>query len=129
MTQGRHKVLIIDDELKIRENLLAYFEDYDELDVAGVDSSESALEMLPNSGIELCVVDLRLPGINGLEFIARAKEADLCRNYIIHTGSTELALAEELDRLGLPKNNLFQKPCNMKMLYERIIEIFANPSP
>jgi len=125
MYKLKHKVLIIDDELKIQENLLRYFEDYDGFDVMGVDSSESALKVLPGGGIDLCIVELRLPGKNGLEFIARAKQDGFCEHFIIHTAFSGFGLAEELSRFNIPRENLFWKPCDTRALHDRIIEVLT----
>ena len=61
-------VLIVDDEINIRQLMSRY------LKLEGIRSSEaenglSAQRMLREQGFDACVIDLKMPGMNGLELI------------------------------------------------------------
>ena len=61
-------VLIVDDEINIRQLMSRY------LKLEGIQSSEaenglSAQRMLREQGFDACIIDLRMPGMNGLELI------------------------------------------------------------
>lgn len=103
------KVLVLDDDPMVRMNLLAYLED-EGLDVEGVESGEKALSLLEVMKPDAVLVDMRLPGMDGNEFIYRANLLMPGLRYIIHTGSTEYSLPDELFRIGLSEEDILFKP-------------------
>ena len=68
----RGKILIVDDEENHRKTLGIglRLEGYD---VVEADDGEMALEKLEHEAIDLAIVDLMMPGMNGLEFARRAR--------------------------------------------------------
>ncbi len=102
-------ILILDDDVHVRESLAISLED-EEFDVYEVGSSEEALSFLAKQMVDLVVVDLRLPGMNGTDFIneARQKWADL--KFIIYTGSPEFSIPVELAEVPCVSNSIFLKP-------------------
>lgn len=68
----RGKILIVDDEENHRKTLGIglRLEGYD---VVEADDGEMALEKLEHEPIDLAIVDLMMPGMNGLEFARRAR--------------------------------------------------------
>lgn len=123
MTSLPLRLLIVDDEERIRRLLLEYVEDHDEFQALGADSGEAALESLVHAPADLCVVDMRLPGMNGEAFIRAAAERGLCRRFLLHTGSVDLSLSQTLRGLGLTERDVFLKPADMDRLLGRIREI------
>lgn len=112
------KVLLIDDEAQIRSSFVAYCEDYDEFTTLVAASAEEGLEILEREGAELCIVDMRLPGMHGGDFIRNASH--LCRRFLIHTGSVDTELSAELKALGMSGKDVLLKPCSMARMIERI---------
>lgn len=102
-------ILVLDDDVHVRESLAISLED-EEFDVYEVGSSEEALSFLAKQMVDLVVVDLRLPGMNGTDFIneARQKWADL--KFIIYTGSPEFSIPVELAEVPCVSNSIFLKP-------------------
>lgn len=120
MTHSPCRVLIIDDESSIRTNLVRYLEDYEDYELLVADSGEAALALLQQSPAHLCVVDMRLPGMTGQQFIIAAADRNLCTRFIIHTGSLGVSLTEELRDLHMEDADLFFKPCDITQLHQRI---------
>ena len=114
------RIMILDDEEDIRTSLACFLEDFDEFHVRAVDSAESALEELRREPAELCIVDIRLPAMNGAEFIRIAKEQNLCPRHILHTGSTDFRQYVDITRLHMREDDVFQKPCDSMSMLERI---------
>ncbi|MEG3638454.1 response regulator [Magnetococcus sp. PR-3] len=108
--ENRH-VLVVDDEASIRFSLAAFLEEYDFL-VTTAQSAEEALTLCETTHFAVAVVDLRLPGINGDQFIIQAQERWPVMRFIIHTGSVDYQLSDVLQGLGMTKNQLFFKPLN-----------------
>ncbi len=68
----RYKILIVDDDKLLQNSLNTILsEKYDTL-IAG--SGEEALRLLPSHDTDLVLLDIRLPGINGIETLGRIRE-------------------------------------------------------
>lgn len=102
-------VLIIDDEGPIRNSLAEFLRDYD-FEVETADSAEAGLSLLEEACFDIAIVDLRLPGMSGERFILKAVELDPKMRYLIHTGSVDYLLSEELMALGITGRHLLSKP-------------------
>ncbi|BAH75976.1 response regulator [Solidesulfovibrio magneticus] len=124
MSQHRQRLFIVEDEERIRHNLLLFFEDYeDELEVRTAATAEEALERLREEQADICLVDMRLPGINGNEFIRIAGEMGYCEHYLLHTGSIDLLDPETLAEIGLTSDDAFIKPCDLHEILHRIRQL------
>lgn len=120
MSEKAKGVLVIDDEDRVRELLMDYLSDYDEFELSGASSAEQALERLQEHAVELCVVDLRLPGMNGANFIEAAAAQGLCSHFIVHTGSVDFSLPKSLKQLGMSLDDVFYKPADAALVALRI---------
>ncbi|MGE5856003.1 MAG: sigma-54-dependent transcriptional regulator [Syntrophaceae bacterium] len=68
----RYKILIVDDDKLLQNSLDTILsEKYDTL-IAG--SGEEALRLIPSHNIDLVLLDIRLPGINGIETLRRIRQ-------------------------------------------------------
>lgn len=117
--------MIIDDEEHIRDSLACFLEDFDGFEVRMAHSAELALQELQRDAADLCIVDIRLPAMNGIEFIRVAREQDLCPKHVLHTGSTDFQLYVDIGELGLCSKDVFQKPCDSMAMLERIRQLLA----
>jgi two-component system response regulator ResD len=117
--------MIIDDEEHIRSSLVCFLEDFDEFDLRSAHSAEQALDDLRREPADLCVVDIRLPAMNGAEFIRVAREKGLCPLYILHTGSTDFQLYVDISEFGMDSTDVFQKPCDSMNMLTRIRQLLA----
>jgi len=121
------RLMIIDDEERIRQLLLDFLEDYGDFALRAEDSAEAALADLDKQGADLCIVDMRLPGMDGQAFILNAFRLGLCPAFILHTGSMDFALTKELLACGLTEADVFFKPCDMALMLRRIRHILKLP--
>jgi len=117
------RLMIIDDEEHIRSSLACFLEDFENFHVRSAHSAELALQDLRREQADLCIVDIRLPAMNGPEFIRVAREQGLCRHYLLHTGSTDFRLYVDIDTLGMCDDDVFQKPCDSMAMLERIRKV------
>ncbi|MEO8370043.1 MAG: sigma-54 dependent transcriptional regulator [Candidatus Solibacter sp.] len=67
------RILVVDDEPGIRQSLSGVLED-EGYAVETAESGETCLEMLPGGSFELVLLDIWLPGIDGMEVLARIQE-------------------------------------------------------
>lgn len=118
-------ILVIDDEERIRRQLEDFFSDFEWLQVRSSGSAEEALEALSVFAADLCIVDIRLPGMNGQEFIETASQNGFCNHFLVHTGSTDFVLHRGLVAAGVSERDVFIKPCNLQSILMRIGELFG----
>ncbi len=104
-----HSVLVLDDDVHVRESLAISLED-EEFDVYEAGSSEEALSFLEKQKVDLVVVDLRLPGMNGTDFINEARQKWTELKFIIYTGSPEFSIPVDLAEVACVSNSIFLKP-------------------
>ncbi|MDD1622319.1 MAG: response regulator transcription factor [Methylococcaceae bacterium] len=69
------RLLIVDDHALMREGLKQLFEGEDDIVVsAEAASGEEALAILQNQALDLIMLDISIPGIHGVELIAKIRE-------------------------------------------------------
>lgn len=90
MTSGR--ILIVDDDAVVRDSLGKWFES-EGFDVEICPSAHHALEKMATDGFDIALVDIRMPGVDGIELQARLKEADPNMPVIIMTGYASVETA------------------------------------
>jgi DNA-binding NtrC family response regulator len=113
------RVLIVDDEEKLRHSLLTFFED-EAFEVTGVASGEAALELLASQTVDAAIVDMRLPGMNGNEWIRRASQLYPHMHFLVYTGSVNYVVPKSL-RTVLGNSQVFLKPAkDMSVLAEGV---------
>jgi DNA-binding response OmpR family regulator len=88
------RLLIVDDELNIRTTMKALLEraGYDVTSAAG---GREALELLDNNTYDLLLVDLKMPGIDGMQVVAHARSVQPTLAIIVLTGHGSLDTAIE----------------------------------
>lgn len=70
------RILIVDDHPAIRVGLTSMLETQSELEIIGSASGgEEALAILQKTAVDVVLLDLRMPGTNGIETILRMKSA------------------------------------------------------
>jgi len=69
----RKRILVIDDDLAIRKSFALTLEDADcQVDTA--ESGEAGIDKASNTEYDLIFLDLRMPGINGVETLIRLRD-------------------------------------------------------
>jgi len=103
-------VLIVDDEEMIRDNLKAYLED-EGMQVAAFESAQRALRWLQDGDrCVLCIMDMRLPDMDGNTAIRTLHALYPDMEFLIHTGSSSYILPEDLRIIGLDESRVYHKP-------------------
>ena len=129
MSRADKTILIVDDEEMYRWNLEDFIED-EGYNALSVENGEKALELIQLKQIDLVVVDMRLPGMDGNTLILKAKRLKPDLKVLIHTGSVDYTLPEELKALHVNQQSVFYKPLeDMNRLLERIISETELPLP
>jgi two-component system response regulator RegA len=92
-------VLVIDDDETFRTRLVRAFQAR-EFEAQGAPDGESAIAIASKESPEYAVVDLRMPGISGLDVVRELKAIDAMTNIVVLTGYGSIATALEAVRLG-----------------------------
>ena len=74
----RDKILVVDDEWEMR-NLLTEFLTGEGYDVIQASNGEGALELAEKEEPQVILLDIKMPGIDGVEVCSRLKEEDKTR--------------------------------------------------
>ncbi|MBL4902588.1 MAG: sigma-54-dependent Fis family transcriptional regulator [Desulfocapsa sp.] len=94
-----HNILLIEDELSMRlgvsHSLIA-----SNYDVTSCEDGNEGLAMLSRQNFDLIITDLRLPGLNGMEILSKAREICPETGVIIITGYPEINTAVSAIKKG-----------------------------
>lgn len=87
------KMLLIDDDEWIRDSLSLFFEG-EGCHLVAVETAEEGIEEMGKQGYDIILVDYRLPGMDGLEFLKRIKDShpDILTVLITAYGSEDVFL-------------------------------------
>lgn len=118
-----NSVLILDDDDAVRESLEYHFEDQGWITYSAA-SGEEALKVLANNTLDFVIVDIRLPGINGNQFIEQASNIYKNIFFLICTGSPDYAPPEKLLNHQRVASKVFTKPVSdLTALEEALIKM------
>lgn len=84
-------VLIVDDDMDLLESLMAVFEE-EEFAVYVAPSGMSALEVLTRAVIDVVVLDVRMPAMDGLEVLNTIRQVPTLKELpiVLNSASTEI---------------------------------------
>jgi DNA-binding NtrC family response regulator len=120
MTQNG-KILIVDDEEVMREFLLEVFASYDPL---GASDGEEALRILQECSISVVITDLKMPQMDGLELLRRARKLNQNLKVIVVTGYASLETASDCIRAGAA--DFLKKPFSISQIRESVAKAMAS---
>jgi two-component system response regulator (stage 0 sporulation protein F) len=107
------KLLIVDDEVEICDFLKMFFEERDfEVEVAY--EGTSAIEKVGVFNPDVMLLDIKLPGIDGLEVLAKVKETHPNVRVLMVTAIETSEKIDEALRLGA--DNYITKPLSLEYL-------------
>ena len=117
MKNGR-RLLFVDDDNTLREVLKRELEDFGYA-VTAFPEPFAALEHLAREAVDVALIDLRLPGIDGLELLKRLRALDEALPIVMLTGHGAVREAVEAMRHGA--HDFLTKPVSLEQL-ERVLE-------
>ena len=94
-----NKILVIDDELEICEILVSILSD-EGFDVSSATNADTALEMVSKDSYPLIISDISMPGLSGLQFLAKVRERGIPSAVVMLTAHSEKERIIEALQLG-----------------------------
>jgi len=96
---ARNSILLVDDEAGIQKSLSAILKE-EGFKVAVVGSGEDCLALLENQAFELILLDIWLPGIDGLQTLEAIKKMKIDSVVVMISGHGTIETAVKATRLG-----------------------------
>ena len=123
-TSTEHLVLIVDDESSIRKSLSAILSD-EGLAVIEAADGESAIRSLVESRPALILLDIWMPGLDGLETLKKIREISPETPVVMISGHATISTAVAATQLGAV--DFLEKPLELTPTVELVRRILAQP--
>jgi DNA-binding NtrC family response regulator len=111
------KILLVDDEAVFTNNMAKLLKNRG-YHVTAVNSGEAALHELEEKNMDVVVLDLKMPGMDGLATLKEIKSLGLFTQTLILTGHGSIDTALEAVKLGA--YDYLTKPCEIDELVAKI---------
>src|SRR5438552_14706569 len=99
MTNRNATILIVEDEAKMRRLLELNLGD-DGFKTLSAEDAETGLKLLQDGSVDLVLTDLKLPGMNGLDFLAAVKRFQAALPVVVMTAFGTVETAVEAMKAG-----------------------------
>jgi DNA-binding NtrC family response regulator len=113
----KKRILLVDDEKDFVEALAERLKNRD-FDVTTAFAGEEALEKLKEYNFDVAIVDVKMPGIDGIETLREIKKIKPLTEVLMLTGHGTVETAIEGMKHGA--YDFLVKPCEMNTLLEKI---------
>jgi len=117
------RILIVDDEPEATATLSKFLETRGYETETAANGSE-ALERVRSNHYDMVMTDLRMPGMDGADFLARVRLEQPQLSVVVMTGHTSLGGQDDIwTRAGVTA--VLQKPLNLREVSEMLREFLA----
>ena len=123
MAELKQTVYVIDDDEAVRDSLRMLLRSVG-LPVVCFDAGQTFLDQVELNAPGCLVLDIRMPGISGMELAQRMREQDSLMPIIFITGHGDVPMAVEAMKLGAL--DFLQKPFRDQDLLDRIQQALQN---
>jgi len=121
MDDAKINLLIVDDETQFLQSISKSLQVRD-FNVVAVDRGEKAIEAARETPIDVALVDLKMPGINGEETLKALKAEHQWMEVVILTGHGNIDSAVECTKSGA--YSYLQKPCSLEELLDTLKDAY-----
>jgi two-component system sensor histidine kinase/response regulator len=119
---SKHRILIVDDE-NTHMLLLSAALERNGYSALGVSDGAQALAALQDNRFEIILTDLKMPGMDGISLLRRARAADPDLVGIVMTGHGSIDSAVEAMKAGA--QDYIQKPFDLNLLLQVVSRAYA----
>lgn len=111
------KILLVDDEVVFADNMSKLLTNRG-YRVTAVNSGDSAIRALEEEDFDVVVLDLKMPGMDGIATLKEIKKLGLFTETLVLTGHGSIDTALEATKLGA--YDYLTKPCEINELVAKI---------
>jgi FixJ family two-component response regulator len=109
-------VIVVDDDLAVR-NSLTFSLEIEGFTVRGYATGDELLEAGDLASCNCLVVDQKMPGLSGLDLIAKLRDRHIATPAILITSNPSLSLRQRAEKAAVP---IVEKPLLGNVLLDRI---------
>jgi two-component system OmpR family response regulator len=117
----KFKVMIVDDEIDFLETIVKRLKAR-QIDVIGVESGYKALESLEESRPDVIILDVKMPGMDGIETLREIKKKSPLTEVIMLTGHASVESGIQGMQLGA--FDYVMKPVALDELLEKVRQAY-----
>ncbi len=117
-----NKIMVVDDELSIRKLLDRFFSKKG-YDIITAESGEEALEILKGENIQVMFLDLKLPGMNGIDLCRQIRKDNSIACIYAMTGFGSLFELSDCRDAGF--DDYFLKPVDLEVFIKTAEDAFS----
>jgi DNA-binding NtrC family response regulator len=121
MEKDKINILLVDDEEDFLRSISKSLELRD-FNVIAVNRGEKAIEAARKNPVDIALVDLKMPGLNGEETLIALKKEHKWMEVVILTGHGTIDSAVSATQSGA--YSFLQKPCELEKLLEVLVEAY-----
>jgi len=118
-------VMLVDDEVEFLETLVKRMKKRN-VNVTGVKSGEEALKLMDQNPVDVVVLDVRMPGIDGIETLREIKKKYPLVEVIMLTGHASMEVAIEGMEIGA--FDYLMKPMDIDDLLYKLQDAYKKKS-
>ncbi|MBM3284361.1 MAG: sigma-54-dependent Fis family transcriptional regulator, partial [Candidatus Aminicenantes bacterium] len=108
---SRENILIIDDEASIRSSLKGILQD-EGFQTTAVETGEEGLEVIRNQNVDLVLLDIWLPRMNGVDVLKKIKAMEESPPVVMISGHGTIETAVRATKLGA--HDFLEKPLSLE---------------
>jgi len=113
------RILVADDDKNLRKVLVNELSE-EPFDVHEADNGSKAIDLLEKNGFDVLVLDLNMPGINGIDVLKKIKALEIPVEVVVLTGNATVPTAIEAMKLGA--YDFLTKPFNLEELRAIVVK-------
>ena len=119
------KILIVEDEVKIREELATFLKN-NGYDILTVNDFNNTLEDILSKDVDLILIDINIPGINGMHLCREIRKKKNVPIMIVTSRNNEI---DELICMNFGADDFITKPYNLQILLAHMEAILKRSKP
>ncbi len=124
MASERPSLLVVDDDLQSRETLRFFLNQHD-FDVTEARNGTEALELIRKHRFDLVLLDVQMPGLDGLQVLRRVREVFPAAELPVMMATVQDHGSDVVEALNTGANDYVTKPFDLPVVLARVRTIIA----
>jgi len=116
-----YRILVVDDELVVRDSLKEWLQEAG-FDVDTAESGAVALEKMSQQPVNLMLTDIKMPGMDGVELLKKAKELFADLHILMMTAFATVETAVDAMKIGA--RDYLMKPFDPEIMIAEVVQIY-----